>query len=141
MTRKGFIIFIILIVAVTMLLSISLLFYAKNCALKEIEDIQTYDLKLKEDFNNVYTLENYTIQPTKNHGVVVILNRGNVTATYHYDNHFNFVSSNIDAYITSSDSIIIISSVIFCMVLGISIAFTYIGLKYARFKDSPKSSD
>ena len=141
MTRKGFIIFIILTVIVTMLLSIGLLFYAKNCALKELEGIQTYDLKLKEDFINVYTLEDYTIQPGKDGGVLVVLKRGNVTATYNYDNDFNFVSSNIDAYITSCDSIIIISSVIFCMVLGICIPFTYIGLKYARFKDPAKSSD
>ena len=130
MTRKGFIIYIILMVVVTMVLSIALLFYAKKCALRELEVIQTHDLKLKEDFINVYVLEDYTIQPGKDGGVVVVLKSGNVTAIYNYDNHFNFVSSNIDTYITSRYSIIIISSVVFCIELSICIPFTYIGLKH-----------
>ncbi len=141
MTRKGFIIFIILIFAVTMLLSTSVLFYAKNRDLKELEVIQTYDSMLKENFSNIYTLKNYTIQPGKDDGVVVILQRGNVTATYNYDNDFNFVTSNIEAYMASNNSIVLMMTFICTMLLVICIPSIYIGLRYARFKDSPKSSD
>ncbi len=131
MKKKTFCLICTIIGLLAIIATFLIMLCVKNNQVVDYEYLHSQKQLIKSDFNNVYSLEDYTIEEDNNK-IVVTLNSGSLSSTCLFDKEHNF----IEEYSTISlvNNHVFSTFLIALTVLIISLTFTVIfaGMRHLK---------
>lgn len=133
MTKKTFCITLITIGVFAIIATLLILICARNSQASNYDALNYQKQLVMNDFNNVYSLDNYTIEE-KHDKIAVTLRSRELSATCFFDKEHNFIEAYSDISLLDNHVFSTLLIGLSALIISIMVSALFAGLKHCRFK-------